>query len=96
MTVTAARQRRNDGDWIRIAVRDSGIGIPAKKLVKVFEEIGQADEPATRNYGGNGLGLAISRCFCRMPWGDLTLASEPGVGSTLAIEIPALLLQESV
>jgi signal transduction histidine kinase len=91
--VSARRDAREDGDWISIAVRDSGIGIPANKLDKVFEEFGQADESTTRNYGGTGLGLPISRRFCRMLGGDLTLASEPGEGSTFTIEIPAVLRQ---
>jgi len=78
-------------DWLMLAVRDSGIGIPADKLDRVFEEFGQADESTTRNYGGTGLGLPISRRFCQMLGGDLTVESEVGAGSTFTIRVPAVL-----
>jgi len=78
-------------EWLTLAVCDSGIGIPSDKLDQVFDEFGQADESTTRDYGGTGLGLPISRRFCRMLGGDLTVASEPGAGSTFTIRVPAIL-----
>ena len=74
--------------WLTLAVSDTGIGIPADKLERVFEEFGQADESTTRNFGGTGLGLTISRKFCEMLGGVLTASSELGVGSTFTIRIP--------
>ncbi|MBW2289059.1 MAG: response regulator [Deltaproteobacteria bacterium] len=87
--LTAVRERRDDGEWIRLAVADSGIGIPEDKQARVFEEFSQAEETTTRNYGGTGLGLAITRRFCRMMGGDVTLESELGRGSTFTMELPA-------
>jgi signal transduction histidine kinase/DNA-binding response OmpR family regulator len=76
--------------WIHMAVSDSGIGIPPNKIDHVFEEFSQADDSTTRDYGGTGLGLPISRSFCRMMGGDLTVASVIGEGSTFMIRLPAV------
>jgi CheY-like chemotaxis protein len=70
-------------------VSDSGIGIPPEKLGHVFEEFSQADDTTTRDYGGTGLGLPISRRFCQMMGGDITLESTVGEGSTFTIRLPA-------
>jgi signal transduction histidine kinase len=75
-------------EHLHLSVRDTGIGVPLDKLDKIFEEFGQADESTSRNYGGTGLGLPISRSLCRLLGGDLTATSEPGVGSTFTINIP--------
>jgi len=83
------------GGWVRLSVRDTGIGIPAEKVDRVFEEFSQADETTTRDYGGTGLGLPISRRFCQMMGGDITVASEVGAGSTFTIHLPLrVVLQE--
>ena len=81
-TITLRAERENvDGvDWLTFAVHDTGIGIPADKLDHVFEEFSQADSSTTRDYGGTGLGLTISRRFCQMLGGDMTVTSEPGAG----------------
>ena len=80
----------DDGtDWVRMSVSDSGIGIPPEKIDQVFEEFSQADDSTTRNYGGTGLGLPISRRFCQMMGGDITVKSTPGKGSTFTIRLPA-------
>ncbi|MGB5248836.1 MAG: response regulator [Gammaproteobacteria bacterium] len=90
VVLAAEREDRDGVPWIRIEVRDSGIGIEQDKLSQVFEEFTQADLSTTREYGGTGLGLTISRRFCQMMGGDITVASTPGVGSTFTIEIPAV------
>ena len=92
-TVTLNATRESDGseEWIVFAVTDSGIGIPADKLDHIFEEFSQADSSTTRDYGGTGLGLTISRRFCQMLGGDMTVASELGVGSTFTVRLPARL-----
>ena len=91
ITLQAERQSQTNGDWLSFSVSDTGIGIETDKLEHVFEEFSQADNSTTRDYGGTGLGLTISRRFCQMLGGDLTVASQPGAGSTFTIRLPAVL-----
>jgi hypothetical protein len=72
-----------------IAVRDSGIGIAADQLERIFEPFVQVDGGLNRRSGGTGLGLAISRQLVRRMGGRLDVASTPGVGSTFTIRLPA-------
>ena len=81
-------EQENGVDWIRMSVSDSGIGIPPDKIDHVFDEFSQADETTTRDYGGTGLGLPISRRFCQMMGGDITVESTAGEGSTFMIRLP--------
>ncbi|MGD2032535.1 MAG: response regulator [Gammaproteobacteria bacterium] len=86
-------ERDDDGDWVRMSVSDSGIGIPEEKIEHVFDEFSQADETTTRDYGGTGLGLPISRRFCQMMGGDITVTSVVGEGSTFTIRLPRLVIK---
>ena len=80
-----------DGEpWIQMAVSDSGIGIHPDKIDHVFEEFSQADDSTTRDYGGTGLGLPISRRFCQMMGGDIAVESTVGEGSTFTIRMPVV------
>ena len=78
-----------EAEWIEISVRDSGIGMTDEQLGRLFEAFSQAESSTARRYGGTGLGLAISRRFCRMMGGDIYVDSEPGVGSTFTVRLPA-------
>ena len=61
-----------DGDWIELAVADSGIGMTAEQQAKLFEEFSQADATTAQRFGGTGLGLAITRKLARLMGGDVT------------------------
>ena len=76
-------------EWIEFRVGDTGIGIAPEQMQKLFEEFTQADVSTARKYGGTGLGLALSRRFCRMMGGDIHVQSTPGMGSVFTISLPA-------
>ncbi|NTU82841.1 MAG: response regulator [Chloroflexales bacterium] len=76
------------GEYLRLRVSDTGIGMSQEQLGKLFREFTQGDSSTTRKYGGTGLGLALSRRFCQMMGGDITVTSAPERGSTFTIVVP--------
>jgi signal transduction histidine kinase len=74
-----------EGSWVRIDVEDTGIGIDPEQIGRVFEPFVQAKVGFTREHGGAGLGLAISRSLAFMMDGDLTAVSERGEGSRFTL-----------
>jgi signal transduction histidine kinase len=90
VTIAAHQGQENGRDWIMIAVADTGIGMTAEQMGKLFQEFSQASSATASKYGGTGLGLAISRRFCQMMGGDITVESEPGRGSTFTIRLPRI------
>jgi signal transduction histidine kinase/HPt (histidine-containing phosphotransfer) domain-containing protein/ActR/RegA family two-component response regulator len=70
-----------------IAVEDSGVGMSAEQLGRLFQPFAQADTSTTRRYGGTGLGLSIVRRLARLMGGDVTATSEPGRGSRFAVTL---------
>jgi signal transduction histidine kinase len=80
--------RREGEHSLCISVADTGIGISAEALPRIFKEFEQADTTTTRKYGGTGLGLTISRNLARLLGGDLKAESTLGEGSTFTLSIP--------
>ncbi len=75
-------------DRLRVAVRDSGIGIPLERRDRLFQAFSQIDATTTRRFGGTGLGLAICRRLVDIMHGRIWVDSEPGQGATFSFEIP--------
>jgi signal transduction histidine kinase/DNA-binding response OmpR family regulator len=94
VTLDADRQLMDGGEWIVFRVADTGIGLTDEQLSKLFLDFSQADASTTRRFGGTGLGLALTRRFCQMMGGDVSVQSVPGEGSVFTIKLPAL-MQES-
>jgi signal transduction histidine kinase len=77
---------------LRLAVRDTGIGIPAEKHREIFGAFTQADASASRRYGGTGIGLAITAKLVQLMGGEISLASAVGRGSTFTVTVPVGIL----
>jgi signal transduction histidine kinase/CheY-like chemotaxis protein len=86
----AGRQTMDGDDWILFRVTDTGIGLGPEQIVKLFQDFTQADASTTRKFGGTGLGLALTRRFCQMMGGDVTVQSVAGEGSIFTIMLPAV------
>ena len=83
--VVDARQR---GDKLVVSVRDTGIGISRQQQQRIFDAFEQASESTAREYGGSGLGLAVSRQLVELHGGRLGVESELGAGSTFSFDLP--------
>ncbi|HEN8728652.1 TPA: response regulator [Pseudomonas putida] len=73
---------------VRLEVRDTGIGIPEEAQARIFQPFTQAGAGITRQYGGTGLGLALTRNLCKAMQGHLHIRSEAGFGSCFSAELP--------
>jgi signal transduction histidine kinase len=82
------------GDEIAFVVRDTGIGIPEEALEIIFDEFRQADGSITREYGGTGLGLSVSRQLAQLLGGDIEVVSRQGAGSAFTLHLPIVAPQQ--
>ena len=89
VVLDASRAQDQGVEWVTFRVSDTGIGMSAEQVGRLFQPFTQADPSTTRKYGGTGLGLAISRHFCEMMGGRLEAASELGKGSVFTARLPA-------
>jgi PAS domain S-box-containing protein len=84
-----SREAGEDGiKRIRFTVSDTGIGMNDEQLAKLFQSFTQADSSTTRNFGGTGLGLTITKHFCTMLGGSIDVKSKPGQGSAFTMILP--------
>ena len=81
---------------VRLEVRDTGIGIPEEAQARIFQPFTQAGAGITRQYGGTGLGLALTRNLCKAMQGHLHIRSEPGFGSCFTAELPLPVHTEAI
>src|SRR5205807_5212582 len=91
--IEAERQLMDGSDWIVFRVSDTGIGLTSEQIVRLFQSFTQADASTTRKFGGTGLGLALTRRFCQMMSGDVTVHSVQGEGSVFTIKLPATVIE---
>src|SRR5260221_602296 len=85
--LTVTREQRRSGDWITVAVRDTGIGISRESLPKLFQNFNEAEAWTQTKYGSTGLGLSLTQKLCRLMGGDLEVESELGRGSCFTIRL---------
>ena len=92
VTLTVRREptepRREES--VVFAISDTGIGMTAQQMTRLFEAFSQAEASTTSKYGGTGLGLAITKRFCEMMGGEVRVDSTPGRGSVFTIRLPAV------
>jgi CheY-like chemotaxis protein len=85
---TDVRDPHGDPYRLHVSVADTGIGIPADRIGRLFQSFSQVDPSMNRRYGGTGLGLAISKRIVEMMGGEITVESEPGVGTRFVFTLP--------
>lgn len=89
VTVNLGKEiKEGDQEWLRLSVKDTGIGIAAEHMEQIWEEFRQASEGWDRNFEGSGLGLSISRKFISKMGGTISVTSSPGEGSEFVVELP--------
>ncbi len=89
--ITLSVQTATDSHFVEFAVRDTGIGMSEEQQSRLFQQYSQASDDTARQYGGTGLGLVLSRQFCQLLGGDITVESEEGEGSTFAVRLPRVI-----
>jgi signal transduction histidine kinase len=91
VTLSARCYETATGDWVEIAVRDTGVGVSAEDLKTLFQDFRQIDMGASRRSEGTGLGLALTQRLCALMGGGISVDSELGHGACFTIRVPARL-----
>lgn len=93
ITLEINRETIEGRDSVVFRVSDTGIGMTPEQMVKLFQTFSQADTSTTRKFGGSGLGLALTRSFCQIMGGDVTVTSIPGESSTFTLTVPSVVAE---
>jgi CheY-like chemotaxis protein/anti-sigma regulatory factor (Ser/Thr protein kinase) len=96
LTVRPLPDAPTDEDWLQWSVIDTGPGMSQREQGQVFEAFYQADDGSTRDHGGVGLGLTITRELVTLMRGQLTLHSQPGLGTRIDMALPLPILQDAI
>ncbi|GGC04948.1 hypothetical protein GCM10011352_33880 [Marinobacterium zhoushanense] len=86
--VVSLAERRGDRVELEFNIIDSGIGMDEQQLSRLFQQFQQADSSITRRFGGTGLGLAICKTLVGLMGGQISVRSQPGLGSTFSFRVP--------
>lgn len=90
ITISAEKFNKNNVEFIRFSVTDTGIGMTAEQQKKIFNDFVQADSSTTKKYGGTGLGLSITKRFCEILDGSINVFSEKDRGSVFSVNFPII------
>lgn len=96
ITLSVTREKTAHKEWILYSITDTGIGIAPEHIKAIFKDVSATDSMASRSISSSGLGLAISRRFCEMMGGSISVSSNLGVGSTFIIRLPAIVGQSQL
>jgi len=93
--LTIQKEVHDDGEWVFFQVSDTGIGMDETQLSRLFEPFYQADFSISRRFGGTGLGLSLTKQYCEMLGGRLSVQSALNQGTTFTMKLPVRLKQPS-
>lgn len=88
ITLSVSREVGKESNTVLFSVADTGIGMTPEQRSRLFQAFTQAEASTSRNFGGTGLGLVITKTFCHMMGGDVTVESTPGEGTTFTLRLP--------
>ena len=96
VTLSVHREGEMEGAALVFSVSDTGIGMTAEQVARLFQRFSQADESTTRKFGGTGLGLALTRAFAHLLGGDISVESVFGEGTTFKLRLPAYMPEQKM
>jgi signal transduction histidine kinase len=96
ITLDAVLEKNDGKRWACFQVADTGIGMTAEQQKKLFHVFSQAEASMMKRYGGTGLGLALSKRYCELMGGNISVKSEYGVGTTFTIRLPMVVTDEKI